>query len=416
MWQTGNDLTMRTGFLRLSSLVSFLLVASVGLPQAITAEQKDAILKGVEEIVTKRAFVPGIDFSKWTEFVAKRKEDLDKATEIPAFTQVVNRVLREFGLTHISLRTPRAAVQRTQTSIISVGLSVRKVEEGLRVVSVSQSGPAKDSGISQGDVIIEVDGKAPTGPEVLTGDEGTKVSLKVKKEDGTTKEVQLSRQKISTVRPEQLTWPNPETAVLRIFTFSTGYSQSNIEKLMTDAAKAKYLILDLRNNGGGATNNMMHLLGLLLPPNSEVGTFINRTTAEKYATETKAEATNAVEIAKWAINKSRTRLGKVDYFKGKIAVLINRGSASASEIVSAALRDVGGAKLFGTKSAGAVLASVYGRLPEGFQIQYPISDYVTIKGVRLEGNPLVPDVEVIGTSTPENDLVIAKAIETLTKG
>ncbi len=407
---------MKAGILRFLSFSLFVFGWAIATAQPITAEQKDSILKGVDEIVTKRAFVPGIDFSKWTEFITKRKEELEKATEIPAFTQIVNRALREFGFSHISLRTPRAAVQRTQTSIVSVGITVRKVEEGLRVVSISQNGPAKDSGIAQNDLIIEIDGKAPIGPEALNGDEGTKVNLKIKKEDGTTKEVQISRQRISTVRPELLTWPNPDTAVLRIFTFSTGYNQANIEKLMTDAAKAKYLILDLRSNGGGATNNMMHLLNLLLPPSTEIGTFINRTTADNYTKETKLEAKTAVEIAKWATNKSKTRPGKVEYFKGKIAVLINRGSASASEIVSAALRDTGNAKLIGTKSAGAVLASVYGRLPEGFQIQYPISDYVTIKGIRLEGNPLVPDVEVVGQTTPESDPILQKAIETLSKG
>lgn len=407
---------MRTGLFRSGFLIALLFVASIALPQAISAEQKEAVLKGIEEIVTKRAFVPGIDFSKWPEFVSKRKEDLDKATDIPSFTQGINRALREFGFSHISLRTPRAAIQRTQTSVISVGLSVRKVDEGLRVISVSPTGPAKDSGIAQGDLITEIDGKAPSGPEALNGDEGTKVNLKVKKEDGSTKDVELSRLKISTIRPELISWPNPETAVIKIFTFSTGYNQANIEKILTEVAKAKYLILDLRSNGGGATTNMMHLLGLLLPPNSEVGTFINRTTAEKYTTETKLEAKSAIEIAKWATNKSRTRAGKVEYFKGKIAVLINRGSASASEIVSAALREIGGAKLFGTKSAGAVLASVFGRLPEGFQIQYPISDYVTIKGVRLEGNPIVPDIEAIGVATPEGDPVVLKAIEILTKG
>ena len=76
---------------------------------------------------------------------------------------------------------------------------------------------------------------------------------------------------------------------------------------------------------------------------------------------------------------------------GKMAVLINRGSASASEIAAAALNECVGAPLIGQKSAGAVLASVYGSLPSGFSVQYPIDDYVTIKGVRLEKSPREPD-------------------------
>ena len=49
----------------------------------------------------------------------------------------------------------------------------------------------------------------------------------------------------------------------------------------------------------------------------------------------------------------------------------------------------------GTKSAGAVLVSVFVPLPQGFQIQYPVSDYIAAQGVRLEGHPLVPDLEVL---------------------
>src|SRR5262245_23290748 len=57
--------------------------------QPITAEQKAEVLKGVEDIVLKRAFIPGVDFSKWPEFLAKQKETIDAATEIPAFTTAV---------------------------------------------------------------------------------------------------------------------------------------------------------------------------------------------------------------------------------------------------------------------------------------------------------------------------------------
>ena len=62
----------------------------------------------------------------------------------------------------------------------------------------------------------------------------------------------------------------------------------------------------------------------------------------------------------------------------------------------------------------AVLASIYSPLPEGFSLQHPVSDYVTEKGIRLEKNPVVPDVEATGAKGPDGkDPVIEKAIEVL---
>jgi carboxyl-terminal processing protease len=388
---------------------TLLVAAALANAQDITKETKDEVLKGVEDVVLNKAFVPGVDFTKWPEFIGKRKEELDKATDVPGFVTQVNRALREFGFSHIRLLTPRAAENRVRTLTVGVGLSVRKVDDGLEVRSVAQAGPAKEAGIEPGDIVTAINGKAASAVEELEGDEGTKVELKVKKKGGEEKEVTVERKKYSTVRPETLTWLDSETVVLRVFTFSVGYNRANVEKLMAEAAKAKYLILDLRSNGGGATNNMNHLLSLLMPDKTVIGTFVSKSVADKYTKETGKPADDPVEIAKWSDSKMKTVKRSLEPFGGKVAVLINRGSASASEITAASLHEELGSPLVGSKTAGAVLASIFGRLPQGFQLQYPVSDYVTAKGVRLEHNPLTPDVEATGA----DEEVIKKAVEAL---
>jgi carboxyl-terminal processing protease len=188
-----------------------------------------------------------------------------------------------------------------------------------------------------------------------------------------------------------------------------------LESLIAEASKkAKYLIVDLRSNGGGAVNNLNHLLSLLLPEGTPYGTFVTRRIAEDYAKEKAEGPTTPEAMADWApvSRKAKTRKSAVAPFSGKIAVLINRGSASASEICAAALKECAGSKVVGTSSAGAVLSSVFRRLVEGFSVQYPVSDYVTIKGVRLEANPIKPDVEVTAVKKDnEPDPVIAKAVQ-----
>lgn len=398
---------------RILGLLISVLAAGVAVAQPITAEQKTEVLQAIEEIVMRRAFIPGVDFQKWPELIAKQQQAIDDASEIPAFVNAVNRALREFSASHFRLLTPRAAAARNQTSTVGVGANVRRGDEGLVVQTVAENGPAKAAGLQVGDVILEVDGKPVDESTTLDGEENTSVIVKVKRANGEIEIIKLERRRYSTVRPETLTWVDEETAVIRIFTFNVGYGRENIEKLFTEAAKAKRLIIDLRSNGGGAVNNLNHLLSLLLPERTAYGTFVSRQVADSYARETGKEPTDVIEIANWSSRKAVTQTPRVPRFEGQVAVLVNRGSASASEIAAAALREKAGAVIVGTRTAGAVLASVFGRLPHGFQLQYPVNDYVTANGVRLERNPIVPDAEVAQTGSP--DPAIAKAIE-LMKG
>ncbi len=391
---------------------ALLLVAVTAHAQPIAPETKEALLKGMEKVILEQAFVPGIDFSKWPQFLEKRRDEIDKAADVPAFAQNMNRVLREFGLSHFDLRTPRAAQARRKSEAVGVGVFAGKISRGLRVEAVAPMGPAANSGVEAGDIIVEADGRAPESVGVLEGAEGSKLAIKLEKPDGVVKEVLLERRKFSTVRPETLTWVG-ETVVLRIHSFDIGYNRANVEKLLGDGAGAAYLVLDLRSNSGGWSANVRHLLSLLLPDGSVIGTNVSRTMAQRYAEATAGDATDTVAVAKWSDSKVKTKKGGLEPFKGKVAVLINRRTASASEIVAAALKETLQAPLVGSPSAGAVLTATYASLSEGFELHYPVSDFVTANGVRLEGNPLQPDVEAPDPRRNEPDVAIARAIERL---
>lgn len=381
--------------LRLPAALALLATLIVpAFSQDFTADTKKEVLDSMTSVVTKSAFVPGVDFQKWPEFLEKHRADIDKTTDSASFIREVNKTLREFGVSHIRLQSPRAAVTRTQVSTIGLGLSTRADEDGLTVTGVAPESPAAEAGLEVGDMILAVNSSPAKDPSALEGEEGKSITLKVKKKKGgDAQELTLQFRKYARIRPATLAWVGSDAAVLRIPTFSTGYSRENVESLLTEAAKAKTLVLDLRSNGGGAVNNLQHLLNLLIPAGTDYGTYVRRRTLDDYLKENADKPSDLLTIAKWSPTHARTRQLKMAPFTGKIAVLINRGSASASEITAAALRDVRGAKLVGTKSRGAVLASVFGKLADGYELQYPVSDYVTIKGVRLEGTPLVPDVE-----------------------
>jgi carboxyl-terminal processing protease len=392
-------------------------MAAISLAQGepISQEQKDAVLERMGAIIGTSAFVPGVDFSKWDEFVSKHKGEIEKAKTEEQFAEAVNGALQEFGFSHIVLATPRAARARVERKVVGIGIMVQPEEGGLRVINVFPDTPAEEVGIQTGDLVVEADGKKITPGMTLVGEEGSEVTFAVMREKEK-KTFTVKRRKYSNIRKDTISWPSADTAVLTVHTFDLSYDRNRIDDLMEEAAKSKNLILDLRNNGGGVVLNMLHLLGHFLPRDATIGTFINRGLVRQYVKETDGKPTDLKAIAEWADEgKLRPIRNSVGLFKGKVAVLVNGGSGSASEITAAALREHLGSPIIGTKSAGAVLVSIMSPLPNGFSLQYPLMDYITYKGVRLEGNPIVPDSEAPTPKFKEPDTAIEKAVALLAK-
>ncbi|RYG23942.1 PDZ domain-containing protein [bacterium] len=380
---------------------ALLLVASSALAQEIPAQRAE-ILDRVSSVLKTSAFVPGVDLAKWDAIAAESKEKFAAAKTDDEFAREVNAALRKFGQSHFRFMTPRQDETRRTQRTIGLGLTAapaagQKAEVGLRVAAVAPGSPADKAGLKAGDVLLKIDGKAPTR-EALQGEEGKTVRILVKGR----KEQELKFAPYSLRRPATLTKVDESTALFRLPTFSTGYDRAEVEKCITEATKYPNLIIDLRNNGGGAVVSMQHLMGLFMPSDSVVGTFVTKPLVTAYGQQPKrAGVTDPVTIANWSryaptwskrqIQPAKREGGPL--YKGNVVVLVNRGSASASEIFASAAHDVIGADVVGTRSMGAVLVSVFRPVGGGFSLQYPTSDYVTVSDRRLEANPIVPVVE-----------------------
>jgi len=398
--------------IKLFAVLGLILVAGFAAAQTVDANPKvkQEVLDKVASILSQSAFVPGIDFGKWDGFIQDEKPAIDAAKDDDEFRTAVNTALHKFGASHVVLMTPKMSQVRRTGANVGVGISTQATPDGLVIIRVIKDAPAEKAGLIVGDTITEVDGKPVNPAPNLSGDEGTELAFKVKHADGKIEDYKLTRQKYSTLRPPELLWVDKDTAQLKIYSFDPGYDKAKIVDFMRDALKAKNLILDLRFNGGGSVANLQHLLGLMIPDNKPIGTFINRNTVSDYIESTGGNGTDLQAIAEWSEKKLRPiHRDFTPVFSGKIAVLINKFSGSASEIAAAALHDVMGAPVIGTKSAGAVLASVIEPAADGFMLQYPIEDYVTIKGLRLEGLGVTPDIDApelnIRTPNPHDDAI-----------
>jgi hypothetical protein len=163
-----------------------------------------------------------------------------------------------------------------------------------------------------------------------------------------------------------------------------------MEKAIRDYADAPGIILDLRGNRGGIGIMAMGIAGFFV---SEAG--------QKLGEMTMREATLKFVI-----------FPRAETYKGKLAILVDSGSASTTEILAQGMQDLGRARIFGTLTAGAALPSDIVRLPNGDGFQFAEASYTSVKGKVLEGNGVTPDVEV--RQTPEaaaagRDLVVEAA-------
>lgn len=274
--------------------------------EAISSDAKQKVLDGLQDVIVNKAFVPNVDFKKWPEYVDKHKADLDKTDTDTAFARELNRTLQEFGISHIRLRAPRAAAARVRTSVFGFGITAKKDEKGLSITQIAPDSPAIAAGLKVGDLVVTIDSKPATDLAQLrveapeAGASPKSVALHVKGADGKERDLLLEPKAISTLHPPTLSWVGADAAVLKIPTFSLGYERPTIEQELTEAAKAKYLIIDLRNDGGGAVRNLDHLLSLLLPVGTEYGVLVRRAFVDDYMKETHASIADPVEVAKWS--------------------------------------------------------------------------------------------------------------------
>jgi len=276
-----------------------------------------------------------------------------------------------------------------------IGAYVEMRDGFVTIVSPIDNSPAQAAGIQPGDVVTAVNGQDVTGMslqgvvDLILGPAGTEVTLTLFRPE-TTEELTLTLTR-ARIELQNVTWtmlPGTTIAQIRIAGFSERVGDDLAEAIAAaEAQGATGLILDLRNNPGGLLSEAINVAGRFLPKDSVV---VLRQNADGDVTEEKSDVDEPTTLP--------------------LVVLVNQGSASASEIVSGALQDHQRATLVGetTFGTGTVL-NEFG-LSDGSAILLATEQWLTPDGRVIWRQGIVPDetVEFTGTAllVPEtaNDL------------
>ncbi len=348
----------------------------------------------------------GLDWSAVREELRPQAADAGSAAELRG---VLGRMLERLGQSHFAILPANvyADVQSEQDHGNGTsGLGLRTHDGEAYVFSVDEESPAAEMEIQTGWRVVSVDGKqlAPVIRRVLDqyGDStlgpgmaslAAETLLRGKVGNDAVVEF-LDGEDVSTFLDVPRSSPTGTTGSIGHLgtmhldfksrrMIDVGYIGFNVfidpPRLMTSFAEAieshreaKGIVLDLRGNPGGIVGIAMGIGGWLVSePNQYLGTMSTRDTELRFV-----------------LNPRRGAYG------GPLAVLVDGRSMSTSEILAAGLQDLGRARVFGSRTAGAALPSVIERLPGGDGFQYAFAHYVSRDGDPLEGRGVIPDVEV----------------------
>jgi carboxyl-terminal processing protease len=260
-----------------------------------------------------------------------------------------------------------------------VGLFISKVEGGVEVISPIEDTPAYRAGVNTGDLIVEVDGQSVVEwtidqvQAVLRGTPGTSVTMTILRGKSLRLEVPVVRAviEVPTVKKDMI----PDgIGYLRIIQF-TPLTPERVEEALRGFERSGYrgLVLDLRFNGGGLFSAAVDVANFFLSRGPIV------------STRSRIPAENQVFYA------SGRRMIVAEQLP--VVVLINRGSASASEILAGALQDTHRATVVGEKSYGKGSVTWVRSLGEqGYRLT--ISRYYTPVGKNIDKVGIIPDVEI----------------------
>lgn len=271
--------------------------------------------------------------------------------------------------------------EMTGGSFGGIGIVFGKRGNDYVVISALEDNPGAKAGIKSGDIITAIDDKPTRDMNMdqvankIRGKQGTEVLLELKGKDGTLRKVRVVRAEIKNPSVGGQLLPDSKIGYIRIAVFNENTGDDFAKKYKElEQQGMQALVLDLRGNPGGVFDAGVQVAGMLVPKGPIVSVVDKN--GNKY------EETSSLEKVKYPL-----------------AVLVDHGSASASEIVAGAIKDTKSGRLFGVKTFGkGSVQSVY-RLDSGTAVKITVAKYYTPSGVSIHNVGIEPDEKV---ELPEN--------------
>lgn len=347
------------------------------------------------------------------KYVGKEPVD-DKKLVYGAISGMVNKLNDKFTVFQEPV-TAKGFSEALSGEFDGIGVSIDIVDGKIQVVSPIQGTPASKAGLKSKDTILEVDKKNVSGlslnevSSLIKGPTGSETNLLIER-GGKKITFAITREHIKLDAVVGEMKGTTAYITIRSFTESSGIDfAEQVKKLMVKNPKS--FIIDLRDNPGGYLDASLQMLDLLVVPKTRIASikFSKRDNAEIFFQESNSLPGRA-ELSATDPEVIFYSIGTGELANYSIKILINGGSASASEIMAASLRENDRATLIGEKSYGKGTVQEITDYPDGSLFKETIGHWQTPLEHNLTENPIIPDIEIKQNEKTKKDEVLDYAL------
>jgi len=387
----------------------------------LTKAQREAILTKIQTLVTEKYFDPAFNEAAWQEIVTRYRQAIVDAPNTSGFETAVSKMLAELSPRTMGLLsdhtpiTPRNAINAS-FAIETIGMELRWVFQ-----DVLPGGVAARAGLRSGDVLLSVAGKQfqPKGTDAsaLSFEMRSSIPLVVSR-GNPPQDVSAT---LETGAPKYKDNPYSEPTALiaeflpggiaylkvSLFPGKIGIDFANeLDSIFKGKfANAERLIIDLRGNPGGGIGGLT-LMSYLTPDRIPIGYSWNRKMAQERRDPATLPIFNKIPRSKLAIPGLALKfLGKTSVFvhteglgphpyHGRVAILVNRHTTGAAEMVAQFAQERRLAVIFGDETPGRLVSRSAFKLGLGYRLVIPVAAYVSAQGNRIEGLGISPDIPI----------------------
>ena len=393
---------MKNKFDKIKGIVACAFVLMIASPIATMADSPAELYDNVWRLINTKYVDVSDNSQVWTRWRNKYQNKLE--TPEDAYV-AIETMLTSLNDPYTRFLDPKEFAEETSSikgSLKGIGVQIGLKDGNLVVIEPVVGSPADKAGLQADDRILEINGVSTKGISIekaadqIRGEIGTNVKLLVKRKDSeltfnvTRAEIEVKA--VTTKPPLDVKVPD-DIQYIRLSSFISKNASSEIRDILVKSRDKKGYILDLRSNPGGLLSNAVIMSRMFLRPNEVIVSTVDRYGYKETVKSSGGKITNK-----------------------PLVVLINKGSASASEIFSGAMKDNHRATIVGEQSFGKGLVQEINKLPDEAGVNITIQRYLTPSGNDIHKKGITPDVVV--KLTDENvknkdDVQLKEAIKIL---
>ena len=380
-------------------LVAFItfMITSIGMYQYFTKNDKGKYLLFSSSTNSSKNEDIASELNKYKSIIDKYylgdiDEEKLKEGAIKGYFDALDDPYTEY----ISKEDMEDYLEDTKGNFVGIGIYMVKDEttNKIQVLAPIKNSPAEKAGILPGDLILAVDGTEYSADDMtvasntIKGEEGSSVKLQILRNSETI-EFEVKREKII-VNPVDGKVIKNNIGYIEFTSFDENTAEefkTKFEELQKQGIKS--LIIDLRNNGGGIVDEALKIADYIADKDSVLLYEVDKNNNEKVE---KAEKNPIINMP--------------------IIILTNGNTASSSEILAGALKDLGKAKIVGTKTYGKGVIQQLLTLPNGSGVKITAEEYLTPNKTKINKIGIQPDEEVELPDTAKNKLVLSDEEDT----